>query len=140
MFNFRKESAALGVLISSLIFSPALFAADFTFNVPVKFTNLHADIKKVRVQCSALRPIFNAEMDAAFGQTFEVVTNGAIDKTIIVTANAEGDVAAFANRWECKTHVCLNDDYCRKLSPNPDNYRFTSAPNSSLVMELSGSL
>ena len=145
MFNFRKRPTAWAVLISLLLFSPALFAADFTFNVPVKLTNLHEDVSEGYVECIVSRKLSpNAHAREIIGHSLTdlIVTEGSVEGAFTVSVNPNpNQLASSANYWQCKTKLCDNRlNFCGILTPNNEISSFRSAPDSNVVMEYSGSL
>jgi len=144
MFNFRKRPTAWAVLISLLLFSPALFAADFTFNVPVKFTNLHEDISRGSVICEISElnaPLFIAGLGLDSHYIPFVVTDGSVEEIFTVSIHIPDLLYTLdRNRWQCRTVLCDNRlNVCGILTPNNEISSLRSAPDSNVVMEYSGS-
>ena len=120
-----------------LMMSGNAWAEEFTFNVPVKFTELRHDITKLKVTCSLRNG--NGEL-IGLADVYENVTNGIINKTVKVGVNAYGDFnPEQAAAYNCYTAVCVNggvDNECRTLSENSTDIAYKAAAGEPLKQDV----
>jgi len=140
MLNIRKNVTLFVFAICTLMCSATLIAAEFTFNVPIKLTNLHDDITHVMARCRAIKLSSFGSAEIAAGHVTEPVLNGSIDKTLTVGINSTASSnPANAGWWECFAFVCI-DSNCQDLTSDAPNEAFKIAPGTTAAMHKQGPL
>jgi len=99
-----KKMMAGYLLVLALVFPYAVFAEDFTFNVGVDLKDLHEDVSKVRVYCTAqrLNQQGNFTGMGQAGEDLTVPANGTINTTVQLKFNAFlGKNSADVDAYNC---------------------------------------
>lgn len=141
------------LFIISMIFSPALLAADFVFKVPVNFTEL-VNISKLKLTCQiSNRPTFSQNNVKGSTTVFQNTTGNNVDTMINVPVNigrnqimgqgTQGIGLGSIGRgqiksWQCTSQVCTNPATCRELSTTENQIPFKAKSGAALTMTRSG--
>ena len=103
-----KKMLAGQLLVLALAFPHMVWAEDFTISVPVKFSNIHEDVDKIKVLCVAKSILENGFPTILGNGSVEedVPENGNLKQTITVKFNAStGKNPADAKSYECSLFV-----------------------------------
>jgi len=135
-------------LVFLLTLSMNLNAADWVFNVPVNFNNLHEDINSVKVICSVHEPEATGTFDQALakygiGNTSAPIEGGKINQTIKVEVNKksvwEDADTSKATNYTCSTSVCAtNFRGCRDMSDSSTDPLLLAKPGATLLIRHTG--
>jgi hypothetical protein len=116
-----KKIIAGFLLVLALTFPHAISAADFNLNMKTVLTNLHSDVKAVKIDCAATKR--EGGLIGKGSTTENVSANGEINKAIPVKFNASSDRnPADAKIFSCSLSLIKkNGSTSTPLSPNsPD--------------------
>ncbi len=103
-----------GKLSAMLLVLPAIAAADdFTFDIPVRLSNMHPDIVQGKVECavsdsttSGFAPVQVGRNDTAF-----VLRDGGFNGDVTVVVNAANErIRARARSWGCALYLRAHDE------------------------------
>lgn len=125
--KFPKHRAAFAA-IAFLAAGQSALAADFTFNVPVNYTNLVEEAESVRVTCYIFTDGSGEGNIVGSNSASMPVSNGQAVGTVTVEVDygvgAQGDTASFTPRdvsvYRCYPILCLpqgsSNQPCRRMS------------------------
>lgn len=104
-----------------------LSAADFTFNVPVKISNLHPNADEVRIQCTVSKSTdFSGSPGTdqiAWGQKSLGKPIGGYSGTVVVSINAlPGRDPAEGNHYKCRILVVKSNLTNEPVFNAPETY------------------
>ncbi len=119
-----KQFIKLSLLLIALPASS--WAADFTFQVPVKLSHMHPNIAQGRVRCvvSTVRGRYaaNPQVGEGTSQPFNL-RGGAYNGTITVTVNATNErLRADAKSWGCKLSLKTADAISHRMPGNNNGF------------------
>jgi hypothetical protein len=129
-FKMKLKKMLAGPLLAlALAFPHAVSAEDFTFNVPVNFSNIHEEADRIMVSCKVFKgQILSNEGLIGNSAKFEDVPgNGNLNKTIQVKFNAHPNKnRAEADNYECSMSVMRGSS---GSFVRPSNSNFCNSPS-----------
>jgi hypothetical protein len=125
-------------------------AADFIFEVPVKYTKLDSEVSHVSVTCHAQNKLFSPGVSGAIlwgsKEVVKPVINSALvgersfKKTVKVAVDVPANQLHDVHAYTCVTRVCKNQ-LCREMNNSVADNEFYKAKNGTrLVTFRKGSL
>jgi hypothetical protein len=99
-----KKIIAGHLLVLALVFPHAVLAEDFTFRVPVNFSNIHEDVNRVLIQCNVME---QATGPQTIGMGNEIRNISGNSNTLNETFTVKFDAATGRNPADAHFYKCF---------------------------------